>query len=90
MNDLISRQKAINTFLESTSDGDRAEWCKWVLEKVPSAQPERKQGRWVNRSLNILYPESIRYICSVCGKYSYSYDFCPNCGADMRGEVKDE
>lgn len=41
MNDLISRQEAINTFLTSTSDGDKAEWCKYVLEEVPSEEPEQ-------------------------------------------------
>ena len=49
-----------------------------------STQPERKKGRWINRSLNVLYPEWERYTCSVCGKHSDSYDYCPNCGADMR------
>ena len=56
------------------------------LRKLPSAQPERMRGKWINRSLNTLYPEWERYTCSVCGKHSNSYDFCPNCGADMRGE----
>lgn len=37
--DLISRKTAINTFMTSTSDGDKAEWCKWVLEQLPSVQP---------------------------------------------------
>lgn len=53
---------------------------------LPSAQPERKKGCWINRSLNIVYPEWERYTCSVCGKHSHSYDFCPNCGAEMKGE----
>ena len=55
-------------------------------ECLPSAQPEQKKGEWINRSLNILYPEFERYTCSVCGKHSYSYDFCPNCGSYNGGE----
>lgn len=101
MNDLISRQAAIEALEREQSLVERpiteTRWfdlglrkAQDIISELPSAQPERKQGRWVNRSLNILYPESTRYICSVCVKYSYSYDFCPNCGADMRGEVKDE
>jgi rubrerythrin len=50
-----------------------------------SVQSERKKGKWINRSLNIRYPEWERYTCSVCGKHSNNYDFCPHCGADMRG-----
>ena len=41
MDDLISRKAAIDAFMTATSDGDKAEWCKWVLEQLPSAQPER-------------------------------------------------
>ena len=59
-------------------------------ESMPSAQPERKKGRWINRSLNILYPEFERYTCSVCGKHSYNYDFCPNCGSYNGGESDDK
>lgn len=40
MDDLISRQAAINAFMTLTSDGDKADWCKWVIEQLPSAQPE--------------------------------------------------
>ena len=58
-----------------------------VIDEQPSAQPERKKGEWINRSLNILYPAWERYTCSVCGKHSDNYDYCPNCGADMRGEA---
>lgn len=57
---------------------------------MPSAQPERKKGKWINRSLNILYPEWERYTCSACGKHSYNYDFCPNCGSYNGGESDDK
>ena len=66
---------------------DRAEGAVFNL---PSSQPERKKGKWINRSLNILYPEWERYTCSVCGEHSNRYDYCPNCGADMRGERDEE
>ena len=69
---------------------DIAEECELCLKQVPSAQPERKKGKWINRSLNILYPERERYTCSVCGKHSYNYDFCPNCGSYNGGENYDK
>ena len=34
-----------------------------------------------------LYKEMKGQFCSVCGKQSvWKFDFCPNCGADMRGD----
>ena len=38
MNDIISRQVEIDAFMTATADGDKAEWCEWVLKQVPSAQ----------------------------------------------------
>ena len=59
---------------------------EWIMEKTPSVKS--KQGEWINRSLNIMYPDWERYTCSICGKHSYCYDFCPNCGSYNRGEQK--
>jgi len=91
MNDLISRQAAIKTAIEwydtHFRDGESVAGLATGLKNLPSAQPERKKGEWINRSLNILYPAWERYTCSVCGKHSDNYDYCPNCGADMRGGV---
>lgn len=50
------------------------------------ALKERKQARWKCISIG-------RYACSLCcfePYYSHSIsslNFCPNCGADMRGET---
>ena len=39
-----------------------------------------KRGEWGKRAYN-------RVQCSYCGKCEdIATDFCPNCGADMRGE----
>ena len=54
-----------------------------ALDTVPSVTPEQKRGKWING------------YCSECGKHApfwamastyYESSFCPNCGADMRGE----
>ena len=100
MSDLISRQAAIAyaisgrvRTLPTSEDGEnwiRTEDVRQSLSTMPSAQPERKKGKWINRSLNILYPEWERYTCSVCGKHSYNYDFCPNCGSYNGGENHDK
>lgn len=45
---------------------------------------ERKSGKWIDNSDGI---EGAWNYCSVCGEQAIDlYDFCPNCGADMRGE----
>lgn len=50
---------------------------------ISSAQPEREKGKWI--------PISDGYVdiyeCNQCGDTEdYERNFCPNCGADMRGE----
>ena len=71
---------------------------EWLVEKTPTIEPERKKGKWVyHESQNDRYDDMV---CPFCKK-SYTVDayriddigftaedfnFCPNCGADMRGE----
>ena len=83
--DTISRRAAIDAvideFKRSPTPAIRA---KLRLEALPSAQPERKKGRWIDKSNGI---EGAWNYCSVCGEQAIDlYDFCPNCGADMRGK----
>lgn len=99
--DTISRQAAIDALARMmprsyTPDGShpadeeifRAQEvfadCIEALEILPSAQPERKRGHWTSDGN-----------CSECGKHApfwamattyYESSFCPNCGADMRGD----
>lgn len=59
------------------------------VKQLPSAQPERKKGKWIKIS-----PAGI-YECSKCGQNVMTsdidvYEFCHGCGADMRGEQDDE
>ena len=85
--DCISRQAAIDAVVSAMIDGADAELVEGVMELLPSAQPERKKGKWIehnphNWGLGIIYE------CSECG---YEMDceepnYCPSCGADMRGE----
>lgn len=41
MDDLISRQVAVNAFMKATADGDKAEFCIDVINGLPSAD------RWI-------------------------------------------
>ena len=54
------------------------------MKELPSAQPERPKGEWIHQA------KFGRIECDQCGKvFRNSFvpkNFCPNCGADMRGE----
>ncbi len=97
MDDLISRQSTIYSIRECAEAAhDNHEWdmeqgylnAIECVEEEPSAQPEQKMGRWLpdNR------PGGGFWVCSECKFPSEAfaanvlYKFCPNCGADMRGE----
>ena len=83
--------------LEPDAEYDDGEfWAVSIsqIENAPTIKPERKKGKWVTHKephKNMCY-----YIkCSKCGKEAiwtngfslYPPNFCPNCGADMRGEA---
>ena len=101
MDDLISRQQAINalramqTYKLFAGDDmlliDQAE-AQTELMVLPSAQPEHKTGHWIPVTNG-----RGGHQCDRCGCYAPSYqsgtewlsNFCPECNADMRGD-KDE
>lgn len=61
----------------------------YVLSTLPPAQPERKKGKWIVTSE---FEDCIYAKCNQCKVTQVFYhnkpltNFCPNCGADMRGE----
>lgn len=93
MSDLISRQAAIDVLWVFTQADALGHTPKQIVEALPSAQPERKKGRWIFDYYNNTY-RRCRARCSVCGKHSgiggirsnQLKPFCPNCGAQMEGE----
>lgn len=91
MDDLISRQAAIDAAdviiaRDESGNNDVVKalraW-KAYIKALPSAQPERIRGRWIEK----LHVHGVAY-CSLCDYELHTNDtnFCPNCGADMRGE----
>ena len=68
-----------------------------VMGELPSAQPERKKGKWIER--NPQNSDKCRLIeCDQCGfshivgfnvpyeRWIENRNFCERCGADMRDE----
>lgn len=85
MMDLISRQAAIdaiNKEMDGRGNLDPTGWGMMVardciIEKLPSAQPERKKGHW-------MWIDGVR--CSVCNYKLQTTGvpfYCPHCGARM-------
>ena len=58
------------------------------VKQAPSAEPERKKGRWIYDTERIMGDGRIKrqFHCSVCGYQEIDAlsNFCPNCGADMK------
>lgn len=52
---------------------------------------ENVYGKWIYKNDNVLIPTGY-WECSVCkeGRLMYEQNFCPHCGADMRGEENDQ
>lgn len=93
MDDSISRQKAIEILGEHCKMnynkicGNDCECIEYMaLRDTPSAQ---KKGHWEVEQTYC----NFKFRCSECGYYeTHAYEdtkpsnFCPNCGADMRGD----
>lgn len=50
---------------------------------------ENVKGEWIYRKYQLKNDEALGWFqCSACGHASWTKEdnFCPNCGADMRGE----
>ena len=73
------------------SDETRKKWTDEIIKALPTIQPERQKGEWIEiSSINHTYK------CSECGRLlvnitdgrnnvSKHYPYC-HCGADMKGE----
>lgn len=88
--------------LEPDADYDDGEYWAYTITQIENAPTiEPKKGRWIEKS--VFYKEGDTVIegwqsarCSVCGRYHTTpymyyfneYKYCPNCGADMRGEQR--
>ena len=58
-----------------------------AMDKMGAIEPERKKGAWINEGRIIRCNKCKTGYAVVKGmKSALTYNFCPNCGADMRGE----
>ena len=99
MDDLISRQAAIDAIERlilpqvkgetAAEEINRVAWrcaincAEEMIGHLPSAE---RRGRWIYNA-NFAEPP---FKCSACGKSQGRLStYCPDCGADMRGEQDD-
>ena len=74
----------------------------YVIKSLPSAQPEKKKGKWIEFDSS---EDKYDVIKCPCCKHTFTVDsyhwtdigfikddfkFCPNCGADMRGKKNED
>lgn len=91
------RAQMYHEAFETDSDMQRWDGGCWIrykmfenaIDNAPTIEPQSKRGEWVE--VNDYY-NRISGKCSVCGWESHMYEddvvgmnYCPNCGADMRG-----
>lgn len=95
--DTISRRQAIDALKEKVFHNlsDEFYGAMQVLDELPSAQPERKKGRWIESN-----PQNSKLCrlmtCSECGKayivninvpyedWTEAHKFCVECGTKMK------
>ena len=83
----MTREEAIDVLKHNYPSACFTDLCEAVEIAIQalSAQPERKKGKWIYTPT-----EPLGYICSECKEGCCRYNFCPNCGADMRGDKDDQ
>lgn len=84
--DYISRQAVLNEMERRHQEGDTI--TKGFIKSLPPVNPTRPKGEWLfTEIINDYY---VTGQCSRCTQRNRIDNFCPNCGADMRGEENEQ
>lgn len=94
--DIINERECHEEYCGNHYEGKCSSVCITIalankIADLPSATPIRPKGEW-KCDHKIAYFQD-RYVCSECGSEQYFTrdtitNFCPDCGADMRGEAE--
>lgn len=92
--DCISRQQAIEEIaLHDCTNGEvpyfTGKGVQEILNILPPVTPTERTGEWIEHDPKTKRLAKI-YECPFCGDevIGEETNFCPNCGADMRGDNK--
>ena len=75
----------INICRECAAEHEQlAEWLKDYKRLLE----ERQTGEWIPREIEMFSSNKLMtYTCNLCDhSYSLMFNFCPNCGSDMRSK----
>ena len=101
MSDYISREAAIEAmYKDAEAHPDHTFWTSQheALMDIPAADVRPVlRGKWIQTTQPMGWRDEECAECSVCGEdfvldecamdeFTNLMNFCPNCGADMRGE----
>lgn len=100
--DMISRQAALEMLMAQNVIMDGSEYhngfnagvnrAQEVIRNLPPVQPKR--GKWIDAVIPNDNGDLLVQVCDQCNTFfplAYTgggHHFCPNCGADMRGEAE--
>ena len=90
MSDLISREKVFDVISDWYDNESDIETLAFLISNIPTEEPRR--GKWIPQfdKWGDYVTTTEGYKCSECGEFDSMKDnFCPNCGADMRGEANE-
>lgn len=87
VNDYNKAVKAFIEFIDNAPTVCNDNYAMGYQDGVRKVLSERPQGEWINREAvsNTTFPFWERYECNKCHLHNGYSNFCPNCGADMRG-----
>lgn len=92
MSEYISRESVkdiVRSGISTDTEADK-EYVYGLIDSIPSADVRPNiHGHWGRRIVDNGF--NADWVCSECGHREYTdfihMNFCPNCGADMRGET---
>lgn len=86
----MTREQAISSLITIKMLFDNS-YAHEALDMAIEALKDRPQGEWIKYESPIDYDDGKdAWDCSLCGAMvGKRMNFCPNCGADMRGEQDD-
>lgn len=67
---------------------EMVEWLESLSTTDIVSSAEKKRGEWIDVSERGSW--AIKNACDQCSKIVFqpNYNYCPNCGADMRGDTE--